>query len=96
MMSDICVIFHFGRTKNFCSTIVIHIVVGNFCKNVRWFYLKFLRGVFNRTLSIHVDLFVLEPQVKWHAVTQFCIQQVKVGGGLLQGVSRCGRGCPRH
>ena len=29
-----------------------HIVVENLCKNVRWFYLKFLGGGFNRSLSI--------------------------------------------
>ena len=41
-----------GRTQNFCSGIVAHIVVGNLYKNVRQFYLKFLGGGFNQTLSI--------------------------------------------
>ena len=27
--------FPFGETKNFCSTIVTHFVVGDLCKNVK-------------------------------------------------------------
>ena len=34
-----------GETKNFCSIIVTHFIVGNLCKNVRHFNLKFLIGV---------------------------------------------------
>ena len=41
----ICLIFPFEETKNFCSTIVTHFVVGDLCKNVRQFYLQFLIGV---------------------------------------------------
>ena len=46
----------------FCSGIITHIVVGNLCKNVRQFYLKFLGGGFNQTLSIifcHLSLYLL-------------------------------------
>ena len=60
-MSDVYMCLHFaymsfspfGRTKNFCCGIVTHIVVGNFSKNVKKFYLKFLGGGFNQTLSIY-------------------------------------------
>ena len=58
-MSDVYIAYvfflSFERTKNFCFTIVTHIVVGDLCKNVRQFYLKFLKGVFNRTLSMYVQ-----------------------------------------
>ena len=61
VMSDVCKCLHFayvsfspfGRTKNFCSGTVTHIVAGNLCKNIRLFYLKFFGGGFNQALSIN-------------------------------------------
>ena len=50
--------FPFGETKNFCYTIVTRFVVGDLCKDIRWFYLKFIIGVFNRTLSIYLLCFI--------------------------------------
>ena len=34
-LEEIGLVFPFGRTKNFCSVIDAHIVVGNLRKNVR-------------------------------------------------------------
>ena len=56
----------FWRTKSFFSGIVTHIFAGNLFKNVRKFYLKFIGGGFNRTLSIHVT----DSQMK---IFMFCL-----------------------
>ena len=40
--------FTFGETKNFCSALVTHFVVGNLRNNERQFYCKFLVGVLTK------------------------------------------------
>ena len=62
--SDVYIIlFSFGETKNFCSTIVTRFVVGDLCKKRKAVYLKFCIGVFNQTLSIHAYFFEIEAQL---------------------------------
>ena len=64
--------FPFGETKNFCSAIVTHFVVGDLCKNVMQFYLKFLIGVFNRTLSMYESTNLSQILTIWMLGTSSC------------------------